>query len=288
MRDGARRRARCCTRLSSRATEPRLPGRAARTGARSTCADRCGRPRVQAQLHVVVLVDRLVAEARDLLVAADHQPQRGGDVVRCRRRGRRRARGRCRRAARACRARSVVSASTMPPSSSARSRSVVGVVGQLLRARARGSTKSISKLPPPMLNDGTLRTDARRSRILCAASRASACITSRWRVVAAERRAAARRCMSSRQNRREREHALFVRRDAHVDARPGSRRRGSRRRRCDSTTAHARGSCAGPARSACITSSIAARLAPCGAVHVDLELAPRRRRWACTPACTSR
>ena len=35
----------------------------------------------QAQLHVVVLVDRCVAEARDLVVAADHQAQRRGDVL---------------------------------------------------------------------------------------------------------------------------------------------------------------------------------------------------------------
>ena len=34
------------------------------------------------QLHVVVLADLRIAEARDFLIAADHQPQRRRDVLR--------------------------------------------------------------------------------------------------------------------------------------------------------------------------------------------------------------
>ena len=142
---------------------------------------RCGRRSSRRSCDVVVLVDRRVAEAGDL-----RRRRRPSGAARCRCRAVSTPRSAARSRSMLTRSSglsslSVVSASTMPPSSpSTCSRRRLGVLGELSRGRGRGSTKSMSKLPPPMLNDGVVAHRDAQVAELAQPPRGSRCITSRW------------------------------------------------------------------------------------------------------------
>ena len=153
------------TRLSRRTRPPPWRGTKRRgDGARAIAVG--GR---EADVDVVVLADGRVAEARDLFLAADAEHAARWRCARHRRPGPRRARGRSRTRSSGFSSLSVVSASRMPPSSSRARRSRSPYSASASRSGPR-STKSMSKLPPPMLNDGALRTVKRKSRILAQAA----------------------------------------------------------------------------------------------------------------------
>ena len=125
-------------------------------------------PLVEPQLHVVVLVHRSVAEARDLLVAADHEAQRLRDVL-----GVDAQVGGALAVDLDAQLRLVELERGVGvercPAPAHRPAQLLGVARASVSRSGPRSTKSMSKLPPPMLNACALRTAVRRSRKLAQA-----------------------------------------------------------------------------------------------------------------------
>ena len=164
---------------------------------------------------------------------------------------------------------SVMSASTMPSL-----RRASGAAPRRTPPASSSSgprmTNSISALPPPMLNDWMLRTAVRRSRVLAACPAGSAASRRAGCSCPGTPSSGSRRSSPVHQPA-EREHALLVRRDAHVEpARVDGAEEAAADRRQHGAHAGESGGCR--ARSSRMMSSIAARLVPSGAVMLHLEL----------------
>ncbi len=155
------------------------------------------RPRVAAvalrepELHVVVVVHGRVPEARHLLVAAHHQAQGLRDLL-----GVHPQVGGARAVDLDAQLRLVELEGGVRVDDAPERPGPLPQVLAVLREQGRDPgprmTKSMSKLPPPVLNEGALRTVKRRSGMR-ASRRRTSCITSRWLQVPRKPREGSRR-----------------------------------------------------------------------------------------------